>query len=153
MYVRYSDLLMIVYPNGREKGHKYVFIVHECTWRLFSASRHYYFLREAINHLFMCFIVICALPGYISFLLLQNWHKPSSLKNSNLLSLSFQGSEVKTQYDWILCWRPEEAEMKVREGTVVLIWALGYISNSLHDDGRIISLWLYEGDHRGPANY
>ena len=61
----------------------------------FLVSRHYLFLCKAINNLFMYFAVICALPRYISFLLLQNWHKLSSLK-IQIYSLSvFKGQNSR----------------------------------------------------------
>lgn len=107
----------------------------------FLVSSHYLFLGKAINHLFMYFVVICALPGCIRSLLLQNWHKLSSLKIKFMISQFLKITSQDTiWFDSLL-----KAWMDWNDGvsrTVISIWALGSLSSSLNNDGRVVSLWL-----------
>ena len=94
----------------------------ESTWRFVLVTRHYLFLCKARDHPFMDFIVILLFLSVLVFYCCKIATNLATWNHSNLFSLSFQMSEVKTQYDWILCWRSGWAEIKVWAGTVVLIW-------------------------------
>lgn len=125
----------------------------ESTWRFVLVTRHYLFLCKARDHPFMDFIVICAVPECVSFLLLRNCHKLSNLK-----PLKFILSQSPKVRDQDTVWL--DSLLKVWMG-----WNKGVgrncgshldpgpLPSSLDYDGRIISLWLYDWDPCFPANF